>query len=340
MTVSFIVPHRNRCDLLEPLLTSIRRQQESFSGEIEIMIVDNGSTDGSARLAEELGAKVIALPENEGVSRALNLGIQAASGDFVVLINNDVELSPNWLQRLLAALQDEEAWFATGKLLNFNERGRIDGAGDAVCRGGTAWRLGHGKDDGPAFASARRTYFPSATATLFRRRFFDQVGLYEEAFFAYLEDVDLGFRAAIEDKPGSYVPDAVAFHMSGETAGRWSPQMVEWLTCHQLLLLAKFYPASLLARFGWQILVAQALWLVLAVSRGRTLGWIRGFSRGLRRFRLLRRGSRSLRPRGSRLAAILRSTEGEIARVQQQTQWDTYWRWYFRLAGAPMGAGL
>lgn len=337
MTVSFIVPHRNRCKLLAPLLTSIGRQRESFGGEIEVIIVDNGSTDGSVRLAEDLGATVIALPGNEGVSRALNRGIEAARGDFVALINNDVELAPDWLERLLASLEAGDAWFATGKLLNFNERRQIDGAGDAVCRGGTAWRLGHGKDDGPAFALPRPTYFPSATATVFRRTFFDQIGFYEEAFFAYLEDVDLGFRAAIEDKPGTYVPEAVAFHMSGETAGRWSTQMVEWLTCHQLLLLAKFYPASLLTRFGWQILVAQALWAILAVSRGRTLGWMRGFSHGLGRFYALRRGSRPLRLHASRLAAVLRSTESEIARVQQQTQWDTYWRWYFRLAGAPTG---
>jgi len=340
MTVSFIVPHRNRRDLLEPLLASIRRQKQSFRGGIEVILVDNGSEDGSVRVAERLGAQVIALPQNEGVSRALNRGIQAAQGEFVALVNNDVELSADWLVRLLTALEGGERWFATGKLLNFNDRRRIDGAGDAVCRGGTAWRIGHGKDDGPVFAHPRPTYFPSATATLFRRTFFDQIGLYEEAFFAYLEDVDLGFRAAIENKPGCYVPDAVAFHMSGETAGRWSTQMVEWLTCHQLLLLAKFYPASLLARFGWQILVAQALWAVLAASRGRTLGWMRGFSRGLWRFRMLRRGSRSLRLHASRLAAALRAAESEIALVQRQTQWDTYWRWYFRLAGDPLGVNL
>ena len=250
MTVSFIVPHRNRYDLLGPLLASIQGQRQSFRGEIEVIIVDNGSTDDSVRVAEHLGAKVISLARNEGVSRALNRGVQSARGEYVALVNNDVELSPNWLERLVATLDAGGAWFATGKMLNFNVRDRIDGAGDAVCRGGTAWRLGHGKDDGPAFATPRPTYFPSATATLFRRSFFDKVGFYEESFFAYLEDVDLGLRAALEDAPGSYVPEAVAYHVSGETTGRWSTQMVEWLTCHQLLLLAKFYPPSLLARFS------------------------------------------------------------------------------------------
>jgi len=302
--------------------------------------VDNGSTDDSVRLAESLGAKVISLPRNEGVSHALNRGIESARGEYVAIVNNDVELSPNWLERLVVALEAGEAWFATGKILNFYTRERIDGAGDAVCRGGTAWRLGHGKEDGPAFAQARPTYFPSATATVFRRTFFEKVGLYEESFFAYLEDIDLGLRSAITDMPGRYVPEAVAYHVSGETTGRWSTQMVEWLTCHQLLLLAKFYPASLLARFSWQILVAQILWAMLAISRGRALGWMRGFSRGLWQFVALRRGSRPLRGSASRLAAVLRSNEREIGRVQQQTEWDTYWRWYFRLGGGMMRAGL
>jgi GT2 family glycosyltransferase len=232
---------------------------------------------------------------------------------------------------LLDALAGNEAWFATGKALDFTHRERVDGAGDAICRGGTAWRLGHGKVDGPIFSESRSTYFPSATATVFRRSFFDRVGLLEESFFAYLEDVDLG---------GVYVPRAVAFHHSGQTAGVWSGQMVEWLTCHQLLLLAKFYSPTLLLRFGWPIVTAQVLWALLAISRGRALGWTRGILRGLWRFRDLRKGSRSLRQDSGRLASVLESAEADIARVQKATSWDSYWRWYFRLARTPAGFAL
>ena len=157
-------------------------------------------------------------------------------------------------------MKDENIWFATGKTLDFEDHGLIDGAGDAMCRGGASWRLGHGKDDGPAFASRRRTFFPSATATAFRRAFFDRVGLLEESFFAYLEDADLGLRAAIEKLPGMYVPKAVAYHRGGATSGVWSGQTVEWMTCHQLLLIAKFYPAGLIVRYAHAILAAQLLW--------------------------------------------------------------------------------
>ncbi len=339
MTVSVIIPNWNRCELLERLLKSLRRQALPAGIEIEVLVVDNGSTDDSVQVARASAVDVLCLAHNEGVSRALNRGIQASSGQYIVLLNNDVELTPNWLRELLDAMNDSDIWFATGKMLRHNQPGHVDGAGDAVCRGGTSWRLGHGKADGPAFADSRRTYFPSATATLIRRAFFDRVGLLDEDFFAYLEDVDLGFRAAIEDLPGRYVPKAVAYHRGSDTAGAWSPQMVEWLTCHQLLLLGKFYPGRLMLRFGWPIMVAQALWALLAFSRGRAIGWARGFRRGVARWRVTRRGSKVLRRQAQRLGAVLESAEAEIARVQRATGWDTYWKWYFRLA-LGRGAGI
>jgi GT2 family glycosyltransferase len=192
--------------------------------------------------------------------------------------------------------------------------------------------LGHGRADGPLFDAARRTYFPSATAALFRREFFERVGDLDEAFFAYLEDIDLGLRAALEDLPGLYVPSAVAYHRGSATAGVWSGQSVEWMTCHQLLLLAKFYPARLLLRNLRPILAAQLLWATLAASRGRGVAWARGLWKGVRGFARSRRASTAIRRHSERLAGVLCSMEAEIARVQQATRWDTYWRWYFRLA--------
>jgi hypothetical protein len=336
MTVSIVIPHRNRCAFLERLLQSIAEQRLPEGVVLDVLVVDNGSDDGSVEAARRAGCRVVELGRNEGVSRALNRGIESASGEWIALVNNDGELSPDWLAKIIEALTSLEVssrlWFATGKTLNDQNRRFIDGAGDAICRGGTSWRLGHGRSDGPLFDAPRRTYFPSATATVYRRDFFERIGGFEESFFAYLEDVDLGLRAAMEDLPGLYVPDAVAYHRGGATAGIWSGQSVEWMTCHQLLLLAKFYPARLMLRFLRPILAAQLLWATLAVSRGRALYWVRGLWRGLRSFSRLRRASGPLRLRGERLASVLCAMEAEIARVQQATRWDTYWRWYFRLA--------
>jgi GT2 family glycosyltransferase len=335
MTVSIVIPHRNCCALLERLLQSIKAQRLPAGVSLEVVVVDNASEDNSVETARDAGCRVLELKSNEGVSRAVNRGIEASTGEWIALVNNDVELSPGWIAGLLGAVDSAETgglWFATGKTLNDQNHGLIDGTGDAICRGGASWRLGHGRADGPLFDIVRRTYFPSATAAIFRRDFFERVGGLEETFFAYLEDIDLGLRAAMEDLPGLYVPSAVAYHRGSATAGAWSNASVEWMTCHQLLLLAKFYPARLMLRFLRPIVAAQLLWATLAISRGRAVSWARGVWCGLRGFSRLRRTSVSIRHHGERLASVLCSMEAEIARVQQATQWDTYWRWYFRLA--------
>lgn len=331
MTVSFVIPTWNRSDLLATVLRSIAELRTLDGVRIETIVVDNGSTDNSAAVARGLGARLLPLARNEGFSKAINEGIRHAAGERIALLNNDVTLKSNWLAMLLRALERPNVWFATGKILRAEDSSQIDGAGDAICRGGAAWRLGAGRPDGELFAATRRTFFPSGTAALFRREFFDAVGLFEERFFAYLEDADLGIRAGLADLEGVYAPAAIAYHRGGATVGRWSPAMVRWMTAHQILLLAKFYPASLLWRFALPIGAVQTLWGALAISRGRLAAWLRGVADGLRCWRAFRRSGTLLRD-ASRLAPILEAAEREIIRIQSQTGWDAFWRWYVRLA--------
>lgn len=109
--------------------------------------------------------------------------------------------------------------------------------------------------------------------------------------------------------------------------------MVEWMSCHQVLLLAKFYSPAMLMRFSREILAAQFLWAALAISRGRGLAWLRGLIQGLWRFAEVRQAAARIRGKDERLREILSQSEGDIARVQRATSWDAYWQWYFRLAG-------
>lgn len=331
MTYSVVIPHRNRRDLLERVLQSVAAQRLPTGAEVEVIVVDNGSTDASASVARAHGARVVELGVNRGVGAALNRGILRARGGWVAVLNNDVELAPDWLALLSHRARHAEAWFATGKVLDATITDRIDGAGDAVCRGGAAWRLGHGRPDGPAFARSRPTYFPSATATLFRRDLFDRAGLFDESFFAYLEDVDLGMRSAALGCRGVYVPEAEAWHRGSETAGKWSESSVTWITRHQLKLVAKHYSEAMLLRFGWHVLVAQCLWAALAVSRGRFRAWMRGARLGL--VDCLGEWRPVARVGESSLCSALDVSEAEIASFQRAVAWDRYWKWYFRLAG-------
>ena len=332
MAVSFVIPNWNRRDLLLTTVASLHRQTEP---PLEILVVDNASSDGSAEAARAAGVRVLQLDRNTGFSFAVNRGIEAARGEMVAVVNNDVEFAPDWIARLGQAIQSSGAWFAIGKLLDHARRDRIDGAGDAICRGGAARRLGHGRPDGPLFQRSRRTFFPSCTALLARREFFTRVGPLEEAFFAYLEDADLGLRAALLDLEGLYVPEAVAYHRGGATLGRWSPQMTEWITRHQILLLAKFYPPELLRRLWRPVLAAQVLWFLLALRHGRAGAWMRGLRSGQAGWKALRRSGAAWRADGTRLATILGSSERELLYFEQSAGWDAYWRWYFRLAPAP-----
>ena len=331
MTVSFIIPSWNQRELLASALRSVRALRKPQGCAVETIVVDNGSNDGSAESAEAAGVRVLRQTSNLGVSRAFNVGIAEARGEYVALLNNDVELAEDWLVRLLEAFEPD-CWFAAGKTLDFADRSRIDGAGDAVCRGGAAWRLGHGRADGPEFEQRKRTFFPSATATIYRRELFERLGGFEEAFFAYLEDVEMGLRAAGMGLEGVYEPVARAYHRGSATGVSWSPQMVRWMTAHQLLLLAKHYPGGLLWRYARPIAAAQGLWGAMAFSRGRGLSWAAGLLDGVRRWRELRNPRRE---HAGRLAAALEAAEREIARVQRATGWDGYWKWYFRLASSP-----
>ncbi len=326
-TVSFIIPHWNRRDLLAAVLESIRAQTCPLP---EVLVVDNGSTDGSQQVAEQAGAKILQLDTNQGFSFAVNRGIEAARGDRIGILNNDVELEPAWTAKLLEGLERSTAWFAIGKLLDHTDR-RIDGVGDAICAGGTSCRLGHGHTDQAPFDTSRETFFPSGTAVLFRRAFFDSAGMFDEAFFAYLEDVDLGLRAALLGLHGVYVPAALAYHRASATLGAWNPRVVAWTTRNQILLLAKFYPQRVLRRFWRPILVAQALWAARLLLRGRPLAYVRGMVAGLAAAPALRRATVNWRDSGNRLASVLLQSQAELFEMQRAAGWDPYWRWYFRL---------
>ncbi len=137
-----IVPNWNGAARLPACLRSLAQQR---GAQAEILVVDNGSTDGSAEIAELAGARVVRLPENLGFAAAVNRGLAASHSRFVALVNNDVELHPEWLARLLAALDSHpECALLTGRTLERRRPDTLDGAGDALSLGFAAARLGHG----------------------------------------------------------------------------------------------------------------------------------------------------------------------------------------------------
>lgn len=325
--VTVIVPVWNRRELLERSLRGLRAQTRSAA---EVLVIDDGSQDGSAELAQSFGARTIRMPAHGGFAKAVNRGIREALTPLLAIVNNDVDLAPDWLEKLSVSLTPD-AWFATGRILQANDPARIDATYDALCRGGAAWRIGHGRLDGPFFREPREISSAPFTAALFRAALFNKIGLLDERFESYLEDVDFGLRCALAKCTGRYVPNAVCRHAGSGTLGPWHPETTRHIARNQIFLVAKHYPDSLLLRFGWPVLVAQVLWGMVALRHGRFFPWLRGFVEGIRRSP---RFGASIAPDAhARLAQILREGEQEIRRAQQQSTRDLYWTLYFLLTG-------
>ena len=323
MSITAIVPVWNGRELLERLLASVEAQTEAAA---ELLVVDNGSTDGAPELARTRGARVIPMGRNAGFAAAVNRGIRESRGEWIAVLNSDVELAPDYFAKLLAA-GSAGGWFATGKILAAGSDHRIDATFDVLCRGGAAWRVGNGRADASAFSFARSVWSAPWTAALFRAELFQRVGLLEESFESYLEDVDFGLRSAAQGLAGQYVPEALAWHRGSATLGRWHPETVRRIARNQLLLLARHYPRRLLIGWCWPILVAQMLWGAVAFRHGSGFAWLRGEWQGLRRFFAARGQTLDAKV----LTSVLGTNEDLIRSVQASTGFDLYWKLYFLL---------
>lgn len=217
---SVVIPTWNAAELLRAALLTLRRQTYE---DFEIIVVDNGSRDHTRKmLAEEFPEVVcVPLPDNYGFAAAVNRGIVAAQGEYIALLNNDAEAEPGWLGTLVAALDRRpDVGSVASKMLDAGNPGVIDAAGDTMSL--FAWNAGHGQADGRRFAEGREALSACAGAAAYRRALFDAVGTFDESYFSWFEDVDLGLRAQLAGFRCWYEPDAVVRHRGSATLGRMS----------------------------------------------------------------------------------------------------------------------
>jgi GT2 family glycosyltransferase len=240
-----VIPNWNGRQFLGLCLGSLREQTW---GAFETILVDNGSVDGSVTFVKEHFPEVyvVSLGENRGIAAAFNAGIEASTAEYVVLLNNDTEQDPGWLEALVRAAEDHpEAGFLASKLVDFHDRTMLDGAGDAMRLSGLPYRLGHGERDGGRFDRPGYVFGACAAAALYRRDMLDEVGLFDEDFVSYCEDGDLSFRAQLAGYRCFYVPGAVVYHMgSASTGGKRSPTATRLGSRNSFSLLVKNLPPS------------------------------------------------------------------------------------------------
>lgn len=258
--VSVIIVSYNKKELLGETLAGLRRQ--SFR-DFEIIVVDNASTDGSAEFVAATfpDARLIVSNENTGFAKGNNIGIESARGEFIAFLNNDAVPEKTWLSELLdAAARHPEAGFFASRVLRQEDPTRLDTAGDGITFAGTAYRRGHLQ---PAMDYAREEFIfgASGSAAFYRRSVLEEIGLFDEDFFAVYEDVDLSFRAQLAGYKCRYVPTAIVYHRGSSTIGKFSEfyvyqtqRNVEFFFFKDIpaLLLAFLLPQHLLYDlFGW-----------------------------------------------------------------------------------------
>jgi GT2 family glycosyltransferase len=269
LIVSIIIPALHRPDLTQRCLDALARQtlpQDSF----EAIIVENAATPDSI-FPDPLpqNTRRILLDENLGTTGSVNRAVATTSSDYILLLNNDVELDPDFLRLTIEHLEtNPSCGFVTGKLLSAKNREQLDGAGDALLVGGGSYRLGHLDRDIGQFDTTFPVIAGCGAATLFRRSVFERIGGLDEDFFAYVDDVDLCLRARLAGYTGMYLPEAIAYHLGSATFGDpIHPRITELITRNQLLLIVKDYPVAILIRTAIRILVYQFLWMAVACRR-------------------------------------------------------------------------
>ena len=240
-----MVVNWNRKELLRACLESLARQN---GAAFETIVVDNGSTDGSADMAAtEFGARVIRNPENRGFCAANNQGIQAARGEFIALLNNDAEAEPDWLAALHGACsRHAEFGMAASKILVWEDPTRIDKAGHLIFPDGQNRGRGAGAIDRGQFDLEEEVLWPDGSAAMYRKAMLDEIGGFDEDFFAYGDDAELGLRARMAGWKCLYAPRAVVRHRRGATLGKDSAWRLVLIERNRVLLALKLFPWSLL----------------------------------------------------------------------------------------------
>ncbi|MBI4790649.1 MAG: glycosyltransferase family 2 protein [Chloroflexi bacterium] len=308
--LSVIIPNFNGMRLLPVCLDALRRQTlQNF----ETIVVDDGSTDGSRELLarEYPEVRVAALETNRGFVRAVNEGIRAARGDVVVLLNNDTEADAHWLEEIVLAFhRNPRAGMVACKLRLFDRRDHIHSAGDFYGVDGIPGNRGVWEQDCGQYDDARGVFGACGGAGAYRKTMLDEIGLFDEALVANLEDVDLSWRARLAGYACAYAPRAIVYHMISATGGGAYGSFL--VGRNTLWVLAKNYPAALWKKHWRQIVRAQ--WQITrdalrnirgAAARARLRGQIAGLF-GLPRW--LRR----------RATVIRRATDDEIEAVLVQ----------------------
>jgi GT2 family glycosyltransferase len=250
------------------LSACVRSLQQQTITSFEIVVVDNSGTGlVSSSGAVDDTIAVIQNDTNVGFGAAINQGARERSTPYVATLNDDAVARPDWLERLLAAAAQDERTGMWAPRVMLVGAGKLDSAGMLICGDGTSKQRGQGLAP-EALGDGGEVLFPSGSAALYRRAMLDAIGWFDDRFFLYCEDTDLGLRGRWAGWRCSYVEKAVVEHHYSKSAGRASPLKAYFVERNRLFVVAKNFPARLLWRVPFAALT-RYFWHVAAIVRGR-----------------------------------------------------------------------
>lgn len=267
LKISVVIPTWNGKKWLKVCLPSLRIQ--TFK-DFEVIVVDNGSRDGSGKYVKKYYPKykLICLEKNLGFAGGVNRGIEASQGENIVLVNNDMKLDKDFLNQLYLSLQKREVGMVAAKVLQYYHPQLIDSAGDYIDIVGHGNNIGQGEVDREQYNENTKIFLVTGGACLIRREVLEKVGLLDEDYFAYFEDVDLCLRAQFCGFKAIFQPKAIAYHVHKATSSK-NPALLEyWQFRNMTMNIIKDFPDCVIwHKWNWLKIILVNLKTIYFLAR-------------------------------------------------------------------------
>lgn len=282
MRTTVIIPNYNGIKYIDNCIKSLYKQTYL---EFDIIVVDNNSNDGSKELILSNHPKVnlISLEENYGFSKAVNIGIKKSSSDYVILLNNDTEADENFVEELVKAIEKSDKIFSvSSKMLSYYNREIIDDAGDYYTILG--WAFARGKNQSKSgYNKSTKVFSSCAGAAIYRKHIFNEIGFFDELHFAYLEDIDIGYRARIAGYNNWYEPKAQVYHIGSGTSGsKYNHLKIRLAARNSLYLIYKNMPVIQLILNFIPLLIGYLLKTMFFIFKGYGILYVKSVFEGLK----------------------------------------------------------
>lgn len=247
MKVSIVTPNYNGLKFLPLYFSSLLTNYDHIE---EIIVVDNNSSDNSLDYIHnliddgyEIPIRIIENMQNFGFAKAVNQGIKASKSEYVFLLNNDIEMENNTISNLIGCIESREDIFSvSSKMIQFDNRDLIDDAGDEYTILANTKKTGFNQPTNK-YTNSRDIFSSCAGAALYKKSVFQEIGYFEEEFFAYMEDVELAYRSRIYGYRNYFCPDAIVYHIgSGTTGSQYNEFKVKISARNNIWLIYKDFP--------------------------------------------------------------------------------------------------